>query len=106
MKRLVLIAAFALAALPAFAASTTVEFIAADGTVTTVVFKDDGTAIMNGGAPVAYTVDETAKTICSTVNGSEICATFAEMGKGVGFTTTYTTTAGSSGTAKIVAEDQ
>jgi hypothetical protein len=96
--------AIAFLAAPALAGARTVEFVDTAGTKTVVVFNTDNTATMNGGAPVAYTVDEAAKTVCSIVEGNEVCATFAEMGKGVGFKTTYTSNSGASGTATITAE--
>ncbi len=96
-------AAFGLAALPALAATTTVEFAAANGTKTVIVFSDDGTAVMNGGAPVPYKSDEAAKTVCATVEGVENCATFETWGTAVGHTTPYTTSQGSSGTATVTA---
>ena len=69
MKKTLILAAFALAALPAMAATTTVEFAPAEGDKLVAVFSDDGTVSFNGGEPVAYTSDEAGKTICSSVNG-------------------------------------
>ncbi|MEZ5946445.1 MAG: hypothetical protein R3C13_04600 [Hyphomonas sp.] len=97
--------AIALAALPAFAASTTVEFAAADGTTSVVVFNDDGTATMDGGDPITYTMDEDTKTVCGATPDGELCATFDELGDEVGFSTGYTNTAGVTGTATITAKD-
>ena len=103
MKRLMVSAAFvSLLAAPAFAASTTVVFTTTDGAVTTVVFNDDGTAESNGET-TKYTLDEEAKTVCSTTAEGELCATFDELGEEVGFETNYTATNGESGTAKITA---
>ncbi len=98
-------AALSLAALPALAESTTVEFAAADGTVSTVVFNDDGTAVMDGGDPIPYTMNEETKTICGDTPDGELCATFDELGEEVGFSTGYTNTAGVTGTATITAKD-
>ncbi len=106
MKKILVLSAFALAALPAMAASTTVEFAAASGEKVVIVFSDDGTAVMNGEAPVAYTMDETAKQICSTVDGQSNCATFDTWGTDVGHTTPYTTTQGSSGIATVTAKTE
>ena len=98
-------AALTLAALPAFAQSTTVQFVATDGTSSIVVFNDDGTAIMDGGDPIPYTMDNDTKTICGQAPDGEICATFDELGDEVGFSTGYTNTAGVTGTATITAKD-
>ncbi len=105
--RLILAAAAALAisALPALAESTTVEFAAADGTKTVVVFNADGTATMDGADPIAYTMNEETKTVCGTTPDGELCATFDELGEEVGFSTGYTNTAGVTGTATITAKD-
>ena len=101
MKRLMVSAAFvSIFAAPAFAASTTVVFTATDGTVTTVVFSDDGTAVMDGET-TNYTMNEETKTLCATTADGELCATFDELGEDVGFETNYTATNGNSGTAKI-----
>lgn len=97
------IAALALIATPALAMSTTVEFAGSNGTTTTVVFNSDGTASINGAAPGPYTIDQAAKKICGDAQGQQLCVTFAEMGTEAGFTTTYTDTAGNSGTATITA---
>lgn len=96
-------AALSLAVLPALAASTTVEFASADGTTSVVVFNEDGTAIMNGGEPVAYTMDDATKTLCGTTPDGDICVTFEETGTDVGFSTSYTDTTGATGTARITA---
>ena len=99
-------AALSLAALPALAESTTVEFAASDGTTSSVVFNDDGTAVIDGTDTVSYTMDEDAKTICATMpDGEDLCATFEELGDEVGFATGYTNTAGVTGTATIIAKD-
>lgn len=98
-------AALALAALPAFAQSTTVQFVAADGTTSVVVFNDDGTATMDGGDPIPYTMDEDTKTICGETPDGSLCATFDELGDEVGFSTGYTNTQGVTGTATITAKD-
>lgn len=98
-------AALTLAALPAFAQSTTVQFVAADGTTSVVVFNDDGTASMDGGDPVPYTMNEDTKTVCGETPDGELCATFDELGDEVGFSTGYTNTQGVTGTATITAKD-
>lgn len=106
MKTTLILAALACAALPAFAATTTVEFTPAEGDKLVAVFSDDGTVVLNGGAPVAYTMDETAKKICSTVEGTANCATFDTWGTDVGHTTPYTTSTGSSGVATVTAKTE
>jgi hypothetical protein len=103
MKKTLILAAFALAALPAMAATTTVEFAPAEGDKLVAVFSDDGTVSFNGGEPVAYTSDEAGKTICSSVNGTDNCATFETWGTTVGHVTPYTTSQGSSGVATVTA---
>lgn len=108
MKKMTLLGALALClvALPAVAATTTVEFAPAEGDKLVAVFSDDGTVSFNGGPPVAYTMDEAARTICSTVAGEEDCATFATWGTAVGHVTPYTTKSGSSGTATVTAKTE
>ncbi len=105
MKKSLFIAAIALAfAAPAFAASSTVEFVATDGTKTTIVFNDDGTSLIDGTTKSKYTADEAAKKICGPMpDGTEVCATFEAWGSTVGHSTKYTTSAGTSGTATITA---
>ncbi len=104
LKLLAAIAGLALIASPAFAGSTTVEFAnAATGQSTVVVFNTDGTAKAGSGAPVAYTMDNDAKKICSTYQDKPICVTFGDIGKDVGFTTSYSDDQGNSGTATITA---
>jgi len=98
-------AALALSALPALAESTTVQFVAADGTTSVVVFNGDGTAVMDGGDPIPYTMNEDTKTVCGETPDGELCATFDELGDEVGFSTGYTNTAGVTGTATITAKD-
>ncbi|MCU0731941.1 MAG: hypothetical protein MUE84_10190 [Hyphomonas sp.] len=106
MKSILALAALAVAALPAFAATTTVEFASVEGDTLVAVFSDDGTVSFNGGAPVAYTMDEASKTICSSVNGTDNCATFETWGNEVGHATPYTTSLGSSGTATVTAKSE
>lgn len=103
-RLLIAIAGLALMATPALASSTTVEFAnSGTGQTSIVVFNSDGTASANGGPASAYTVDQAAKKICGQVQGQELCVTFGEMGSTVGFSTTYTDTAGNAGTATITA---
>lgn len=106
MKKTLILAALAVAALPAFAATTTVEFAPAAGDALVAVFSDDGTVSFNGGEPVAYTMDEAAATICSSVNGTDNCATFETWGNEVGHVTPYTTSQGSSGVATVTAKTE
>lgn len=106
MKTSLILAALALAALPAMAATTTVEFAPAEGDKLVAVFADDGMVSFNGGAAVAYTMDEASKTICSSVDGTDNCATFETWGNEVGHVTPYTTSLGSSGTATVTAKTE
>lgn len=105
MKKTILSAAAALAfaAMPALAGSTTVEFAAADGTTSVVVFNTDGTATMDGGDAIPYTMDDATRTVCGQTPDGDLCATFAETGTDVGFSTSYKNTAGATGTATITA---
>lgn len=106
MKTSFALATLAVFAMPAFAASTTVEFASVDGSTLVAVFSDDGTVSFNGGDAVAYTMDETESTICSSVNGTDNCATFETWGDTVGHATPYTTSLGSSGVATITAKTE
>ncbi len=107
MKTLLISAgAFALLAMPALAKSTTVEFASEDGVAVEYTFRDDGKMVLPDGSEVDYTMDEATKTICATLEGNEVCATFAELGKGVGFETTYTLNQGGGGTATITAVEE
>ena len=68
MKTTLTLALLSALALPALAASTTVEFVPANGADTVVaVFSDDGTVSFNGGPAVAYTMDQDTRTICSVM---------------------------------------
>ena len=102
-RLLIAIAGLALIATPALAMSTTVEFAGSNGQTTVAVFDSNGTVAINGAAPSPYTIDQAAKKICGDAGGQQLCVTFAEMGTDVGFTTTYSDTAGNSGTATITA---
>lgn len=106
MKSILALAALALAAMPAMAATTTVEFTPAEGDKLVAVFADDGTVSFNGGAAVPYTMDEAGKTICSSVNGADNCATFETWGTDVGHVTPYTTSQGGGGTATVTAKTE
>lgn len=106
MKKIMTAAALALslAALPAFAASTTVEFASSSGPSLVAVFSDDGTVTFNGSAPVPYSMDEEARTICASVNGMDDCATFDAWSTELGHATPYTTQSGDTGTATVTAK--
>jgi hypothetical protein len=106
MKKTFALAALAAFTLPAFAATTTVEFVPVEGDTVVAVFSDDGTVSFNGGEAVPYTMDQDARTICSTVNGADNCATFESWGEDVGHSTPYTTSQGSSGTANVTAKTE
>ena len=103
MKR-VLGAAFLAACLagPALAGANVVKFEPVGEEPVTMTFKDDGTFTMGEEVAGTYTWDEEAKTLCGTVEGEEICATFEEVGQEVGFSTSYTTSTGGSGTATLI----
>ena len=102
-KLLIAIADLAMMATPALAASTTVEFSGSNGQTTVVVFNSDGTASANGAPATPYTIDQEAKKVCGETQGQQLCVTFGEMGTTVGFSTSYSDTAGNSGTATITA---
>jgi hypothetical protein len=101
MKKMILggVAAVLLAAAPAFAGHTTIELTRDSGESFTLVLNSDGTATVNGGAPEAFTWDEASNQLCAA---SGLCVTFAGSSQEVGFTTTYTTNQGNSGTATLV----
>lgn len=100
MKKMILgaVAALALAA-PAFAGHTTIQMVRDTGESFTVVLHDDGTATVNGGAPEAFTWDETTLELCAA---SGLCVTFAETSQEIGFSTSYNTNQGNSGTATLI----
>ncbi len=83
--------------------ATTIQFLGDDGSVVNVVLRQDGMALINGAAPVAYTIDQTARSLCTTFEGAAICVVFEQLGSGVGFSTRYTGPTGG-GTARILAE--
>jgi len=106
MKKTLILAALAACALPALAATTTVEFAPAEGDKLVAVFSDDGLVSFNGGEAVPYTSDEAARTICSSVNGEDNCATFETWSADLGHVTPYTTSQGSSGVATITSKTE
>ena len=110
MKTMMTAAVFALgAAMPAFAASITIEFTPDDGSDAVAMTFDDQTdeATMPDGTTAPYTWDEATATICSTPPGAEgeVCATFegGAQEPSVGLTTAYTTSIGGGGMAVITA---
>ena len=112
MKKFVAAAVAAIiAAGPALAASTSVEFTGEDGVVQVWKFRDDGVAEGPEGATAAYTWDEEGKKLCATFAGDEpqtLCAVFEDNGGtgAVGETAGYTLDDGRKGTAKIVAKEE
>lgn len=107
MKTALTLALLSALALPAMAASTTVEFVPASGADTVVaVFSDDGMVSFNGADAVPYTMDQDTRTICSMMGEAENCATFETWGEDVGHSTPYTTSQGSSGTANVTAKTE
>jgi hypothetical protein len=107
MKTILALASTIALALPALAATTTVEFAPATGAAPVIaVFSDDGTVSFNGSDPVAYTMDEAAKTICSSVGGNDECATFETWSSELGHSTAYTTKSGGAGTATVTAKTE
>lgn len=91
-----------LAASPA-AGATTIQFLGDDGSVVNVVLRQDGMAVINEAAPVPYTFDQTARSLCTTFEGSPICVVFERLGSGAGFSTRFTSPAGG-GAARIIGE--
>lgn len=102
-KMLISAGAIALLAMPALAKSTTVEFTSEDGVAVEYTFRDDGKMVLPDGSETDYTMDEATKTICATLQDSEVCATFAELGEDIGFETAYTLKQGGGGMAAITA---
>lgn len=105
LKLLAAVAGLMLVASPALASSTTVEFAdKASGNKIVVTFDSGGMATgADGSAPVAYTVDNDAKKLCSTYMDQPICITFDAIGNTVGFSTPYSDDKGNSGVATITA---
>lgn len=109
MKKLLALAAAGAALLSsALAASYTIEFTRADGTVQVWTFNGDGTATGPGGAAATYTWDEASNTLCAapTADASkQTCVTFEieNPEPKVGDTTPYKTSEGVTGVAKILA---
>ncbi len=108
MKKFITAAALtlSLAVLPALAASTTVEFASSSGVNVVAVFSDEGLVSFNGAPPVAFTMDEEARTICANVNGMDDCATFDAWSTELGHATPYTTESGDTGTATVTAKSE
>lgn len=107
LKTTLTLALLSALALPALAATTTVEFVPASGADKVVaVFSDDGTVSFNGGPAVAYTMDQDTRTICSMMGEAENCATFETWGEDVGHSTPYSTSQGSAGTANVTAKTE
>ena len=69
MKKTLILAAFALAALPAMAATTTVEFAPAEGDKLVAVFSDDGTVSFNGGEAAAAEIEFEGRAAVDLPNG-------------------------------------
>jgi hypothetical protein len=107
MKTILALASAIALALPALAATTTVEFAPATGAAPVIaVFSDDGTVSFNGSDPVTYTMDEAAKTICSSLAGNDECATFETWSTDLGHSAPYTTRSGGSGMATVIAKTE
>lgn len=107
MKTALTLALLSAFALPAMAATTTVEFVPASGADKVVaVFSDDGTVSFNGADAVPYTMDQDTRTICSVMGEAENCATFETWGEEVGHSTPYTTSQGSYGIANVTAKTE
>lgn len=107
MKRFALMTAvLALTAAPAFATKTTVTFTPAEGEPVAVVFDSETNMATIGDVEAPYVLDAEAKTVCGELpDGTKSCATFDEMPEepGVGFSTGYTSTDGSTGVAEVTA---
>ncbi len=91
-----------------FAQVITVEFKPAEGDAITFAFDDATNTSTNvaTGETGAYTFNAETNTICGTgADGAEVCATFegpANAEPKAGDSGSYTTNAGTSGTATIV----
>ncbi len=106
MKKFVLAASVAaLLAAPAMADVVTVEFTRDDGSVRSATFDNDAMIATTDQGEAPYTLDAETGVLCSTDPEGELCITFAEMPEEpvVGFTTTYETSRGHAGDAKITA---
>jgi len=103
-KTLALIAASALFAAPALAATMTIEFSPEGGEPMTITMADDGTYTGSDGSTGTYTWDAATQTLCGTSDAGTLCATFegeATAEPAVGDTRTFTADNGSSGTATV-----
>ncbi len=109
MKTIITATAFAIAAaLPATAATITIEFAPDDGSEPAAFTFDDATGMSTGpdGSTSPFTWDEDTATLCGTdPEGSEVCATFTDNSAepAVGVTSPYTLSTGGGGTATITA---
>ncbi len=107
-KRLASVIAAAVAATPAFAAITTIEFKRDTGETQIVTLDGEGTATNAEGASFPYTYDEATLTLCFELPESKPCATFAEANDDpqVGDSVRYTAADGAEGTATITAIEE
>lgn len=107
MKKLIALAATAtFITTPAFAAKLTIDFAAEEGTQTWVLDSETDMATAPDGTEIPYTYDEEALELCGTTpDGAEMCVTFDEGAEvpEVGFSTGYTSSDGTTGTATITA---
>lgn len=114
LKKLALgLTAAGLIALPAQAATVTIEFVPDEGEAATWTFDDEtGLATGPDGMTGAYTWSEDTMTLCGEIEGEDpetLCATFEDASSdtpAVGETARYTTNTGDSGTATIVAMEE
>ncbi len=109
MKRAIsAIAATLVLAAPAFADQITLEFTRDDGTVTVATFDDATNMVTIEENSTPYTWDNETGVLCSSDNEGEVCITFGEREEeiAVGQTTTYESTRGHAGVAKIIAIEE
>lgn len=99
---LITIAAVILTA-PLSAMTVKVEFKDSTGSAAIWTF-DDATKMATpaGGAPVPYTYDEDTRKLCSSLEGSEICATYDEEMNAPGSSSPFTRSDGDRGVATLL----
>ena len=107
------VASVGLFALPALAATITIEFVPDEGDAATWTLDDEtGMATGPDGVTGTYTWDEDTMTLCGEMEGEapeELCTTFEDASASapaVGETARYTTNTGDSGMATIVAMEE
>ena len=94
-------ASLAVMSAPAYAAKFTVEFASEAGAISYTFDDEAGTFTASDGTSGTYTFDEATNKLCGTSEAGEVCATFDDVKQEVGFSTNYTASNGSSGTATV-----